>query len=121
MKTVTLRTPETEELYKKRKEERNSATCPLCEDKETLHAFTHWRIVENSFPYDVFAEVHHMILPLRHITERELTEQECAELLAIKEGYIAEHYNFVMEPTATQKSIPSHFHLHLVVPKTPTV
>ena len=119
MKKISLRTPEGEERYRQQREKRKGDDCPLCNDKETLQFFTYWRIVENSFPYDQFAEVHHMILPLEHKGERDLTTPEKEELLSLKETYIAEHYNFIMESTHLQKSIPQHFHLHLIIPKEP--
>jgi hypothetical protein len=56
-----------------------------------------------------------MIVPLRHVGEDELSEEEKAELLAIKKSYINEHYDYSLE--ATGKSIPNHFHLHLIVTK----
>ena len=47
-------------------------------------SFGYWKIVTNAFPYDLIAGRHDMILPLRHVTENELTEEELVELKEIK-------------------------------------
>ncbi|CAN5746889.1 hypothetical protein BH11PAT2_BH11PAT2_01210 [soil metagenome] len=89
--------------------------CELCE-KTSLKTFTHWRIVQNQYPYDLIAETHHMLIPIRHITEDEITAEESKELLEIKNNSIGD-YNWIIESAHTNKSIPSHFHLHLIVGK----
>lgn len=90
-------------------------SCVLCE-RESLHEFTLWRIIENRFPYDRIASVHHMLVPKRHTSEGELTDDERRELYEIKQNSL-EEYQFIIEPTPHVKSIPAHFHLHLVVSK----
>lgn len=112
-----FRTKETHELYEEHK--RNGQLehiCRLCE-AETLHEFTHWRIVNNRFPYDRICQLHHMLIPKRHIIEHELSDAEKEELLLIKHTHVNETYVFVLEALPQYKSIPSHFHLHLVIPK----
>lgn len=91
------------------------APCSLCE-KTALEEFLYWRIVENIFPYDVIAATHHMIIPRRHITERELTPEEMEELQHIKETFL-QRYDHIIENTYHMKSIPTHFHLHLIICK----
>ena len=76
--------------------------------------FTYWKIVTNEFPYDYIASRHDMILPLRHVTEQELTEDELAELKEIKDTYIDTEYGFILQGTHRTMSLPSHFHLHLI-------
>ncbi len=93
-----------------------SGTCPLCE-KFALRTFKLWKIVENSFPYDLIAREHHMLVSLRHITESGLTADELRELLEIKNHAIEEDYDWIIEPVHKNKSIPDHFHLHLLVGK----
>jgi diadenosine tetraphosphate (Ap4A) HIT family hydrolase len=90
--------------------------CRLCE-KKPLKEFKYWRIVENRFPYDKIANVHHMLIPKRHVGETELSPRETKELLALKQGYISAHYEYLIEAVHKQKSIPAHFHLHLIVSK----
>lgn len=58
-----------------------------------------------------------MILPIRHSTENDLSNEEIEELLHIKYNYIGENYQYLMESAHGEKSIPEHFHLHLLVIK----
>lgn len=88
-------------------------SCPLC-DAEPLQQFPHWKIVRNIYPYDKIAKKHDMLVPLRHAREAELTVEESAELDQIKETYVHENYEYMIEATHKRKSIPAHFHLHLI-------
>lgn len=100
------------DAYKKHRESGAMDTvCPLCE-KKALRTFTFWKVVPNDFPYDLIAEVHHMLVPLRHSTEAELTTEEYNELVAIKSEL--SEYDFIAEAMPHWKSIPAHFHLHLL-------
>lgn len=90
-------------------------TCPLC-TKPPLHAFIFWKIIPNDFPYDLIAETHHMIIPLRHVVEEKLTEDERSEFLSIKQSHLQD-YTYIIEATRNVKSIPEHFHLHLIIGK----
>ncbi|HVZ76187.1 MAG TPA: hypothetical protein VG934_02890 [Candidatus Paceibacterota bacterium] len=91
--------------------------CPLCE-AEPLKKYTYWKITDNKFPFDRIAQRHEMLLPLRHTNELGLTEEEKSELLAIKHSDdIQGSYQFMIEATEKQKSIPGHFHIHLLVAK----
>ncbi len=87
--------------------------CGLC-PKKPLKSFRHWIIVKNDFPYDKIATRHDMILSRRHAPEPKLTPQELRELRKIKERYIHKTYEFIIEATYKKKSIPDHFHLHLI-------
>lgn len=113
----SLRTPEAEERYQKAKEGGilNNG-CRLCE-LEGSRTFTHWKIVPNDFPYDRIAHRHDMIVSRRHTQEPNLLEEERTELEMIKREYIDTTYEWIMEPTFHQKSVPGHFHLHLLVTK----
>jgi hypothetical protein len=84
--------------------------------KEPLHTFTYWKVVENEYPYDRVAAVHHMILPLRHTDGTDLSEAERAELEQLKQTILNDTYHFIVEALPRTKSIPAHFHLHLMVP-----
>lgn len=90
-------------------------SCVLCE-KVPLHKFVHWKIISNDFPYDLIAEVHEMIVPIRHSIEEGLTQEERDEFFEIKQGYL-QKYGYIIEATRTVKSIPEHFHLHLIIEK----
>lgn len=90
--------------------------CVLCKRKP-LKTFRHWKIVSNLFPYDRIARRHHMILPKRHVAEEKLSAAELKELQRIKETYLHKKYDFILEATYRMKSIPAHFHLHLILVK----
>ena len=87
--------------------------CELCK-KDTQVEFKHWRVVENIFPYDRVAENHDMLIPLRHKKEIDLNDAEKDELYQIKQDYVSEKYHFILEASNPTKSIPQHFHLHLL-------
>lgn len=112
-----LRSEETIKRYRELLSARVSdAPCMLC-GKASLKEFTHWRVTTNDFPYDKIAEVHHMLMPHRHVLELELTEEEWGELIEIKESYVNERYDIILEAPKRNKSAPEHFHLHLIVIK----
>jgi len=114
---VTLRTQEMESKYQEHKRaEWPTGFCPLCE-KESKKDFGFWKVVENSFPYDQIAKIHHLLLPLRHVTGKELRAEELEELSMIRDSFVNAGYDWVIEPTEKNKSLPDHFHLHLIIGK----
>lgn len=113
----SLRTPEGKHAYQEYlKDSALCDSCALCE-KSALRTFKLWKIVNNSFPYDLIAKEHHMLMPLRHTTEADLTVDEIMELSGIKNHAIEQDYDWIIEPMPKNKSIPDHFHLHLLVGK----
>lgn len=114
---ATLRSKETEQRYREyRRARKGDEGCVLCE-KEAIQSFTHWKIVENLFPYDRIAKMHHMIIPKRHVAEEGLNEEEMKEIGKIKKKILNVNYDGIIETTPAQKTVPDHFHLHLVVIK----
>lgn len=114
---ASFRTKESEEKFQAfRKTIPADAPCPLCE-KQGTENFKFWKIVPNSFPYDKIASTHHMVVPLRHVAEDELNEEELAEFKEIKEKVLHTEYEYIIEATFKKKSIPAHFHLYLLVAK----
>lgn len=115
---ATLRTRETKEKYKAWLADRGPQTeCPLC-SREPLHQFMYWKIIDNHFPYDRIAKVHHTLVPLRHVAEKDLSAEERVELLEIKRSsFINDQYDYSLEATPRTLSIPDHFHIHLMVIK----
>jgi diadenosine tetraphosphate (Ap4A) HIT family hydrolase len=87
--------------------------CVLC-SASSLQEFTHWRIVTNKFPYDLIAREHHMLIPKRHVTEHDLTNEEKTEFETIKQHHLGK-YDYFIETNQHMKSIPAHFHLHIIV------
>ena len=113
----SLRTPEGKKIYQDHLEaQKPSDPCALCA-KGALKDFAFWKVTDNSFPYDKIAKTHHMLVPRRHVSEKELSREELEELRSIKDSYINEGYDWIIEATRRSKSIPDHFHLHLIVGK----
>lgn len=111
-----LRSEECSQRYKEcRASNPFGGACALCA-KTSTKTFAYWKIVPNDFPYDRIADVHEMIVPLRHVTENELSQEELAEYKIIKQEHLQE-YDYILEGTHKTKSIPEHFHLHLIVGK----
>lgn len=111
-----FRTEKTNQIYQEFRENGGlNNGCNLCKREEIFAEFEHWKIIPNRFPYDLVASTHHMIIPRRHIVEGELKSDELRELSQIKYTYLNDKYDFILEPTVGKKSIPQHFHLHLIV------
>ncbi len=111
-----LRKKETQDKYEIAKKTHAFITeCALCKKAEPIHKFEHWLLVPNSFPYDLVAETHHMLIPKRHVTYKELTGEEREELELLKSTHLEDNYETIAENTNRRKTIPQHFHLHLIV------
>jgi len=90
--------------------------CRLCQIKP-IKKFKYWQIINNEYPWDLIAKTNHIILPKRHVVYAKLNKAEKKEFDFIKAGYIEKNYGHIMETTDKRKSIPGHFHLHLLVLK----
>lgn len=126
MKPITrthTRTRETMERYiatmKKRREEGQIKGSFLDGSHRIIKEFNHWAIIENEFPYDAIASTSHMIVTKRFVAFdwRLLTPEEEKEINSLKETYLSEHYEVVWENLPKGQTIPTHFHLHLLVLK----
>lgn len=93
-----------------------SDLCPLCQAPSVLE-FQHWRIIANKYPYDSVAQTHHLLLIKDHVAEGEISIEAWEELKTMKNGKLNELYAFIFEALPKNKSVPGHFHLHLLVPK----
>lgn len=113
----SFRTKETEEKYRAFKAQGGVPTsCAIC-DREPILKFKYWKVIENNFPYDRIATVHHMIAPLRHVKFGDVSNEEMEELKEIRSNEIDKLYGCIIESTSQTQSIPTHFHLHLLVPR----
>lgn len=106
---------EKHEAYRKTEEPSN--LCVLC-TKESIKDFEYWRVVENSFPYDLVAKVHHMLILKRHANEYEINTDEEKELKKIKLDYLSTQYDYIIECMPKNKSVPEHLHLHILISNT---
>ena len=114
-KVKTLRTLKTHADYEWYRKTPKFPTCYIC-SAPAIKTYGKWKKIANEFPYDEIATQNDMIVPLRHTTEDNLTEQELREFVEIKKD-INEEYDMITENTHKQKSIPGHFHLHLLTIK----
>ena len=89
--------------------------CRLCQIKP-IKEFSYWKIIENEYPWDLIAKVNHLILPIRHVIYEKLNKAEKEEFDLIKSTYL-EKYEMIVEATHRKKSIPDHFHQHLLILK----
>lgn len=112
----TLRTKKGQALYKENIKNGGLKECPLC-TVPAIKEYDFWKIVKNKFPYDLIAKEHDMLLTKRHVKESDLTEEEKQEFLKIKNNYIDSKYSYIIEATTKEKSIPEHFHIHLILKK----
>lgn len=114
---TTLRSEENERRYGEFIASGGLRECPLCR-LAPIRTFTHWKIVENEYPYDLVVELHHMLVPLRHVTDGELTDEELREFAELKHDVVLhDTYQYFMEAARPTQSVPAHFHVHLVVMK----
>lgn len=87
--------------------------CDVGKDK-AIKTFRYWKIINNWFPWDRLTKTHHLLVPKRHTSGSKLTALEKSELEKIKAGYLNKKYDILAEATDRIKSIPGHFHLHLI-------
>ena len=114
----TWRTEDTHCRYlEERKEAVASDVCPLCSEASIVE-YRYWRVIPNKYPYDAVAQRHTMLVPKQHLQEHELSNEAQRELYDLKHGELNEEYKYIMEALPTTKSIPGHFHLHLIDPMT---
>jgi hypothetical protein len=112
---IDLRTEETHERYEQFKRDGFlDHGCNLCK-MQPIKEFEFWKIINNDFPWDLVFKTNHMLIPKRHIVYNELNEEEKKEFDLIKSDYVDKNYGLLIEATNTKKSIPSHFHIHLIV------
>jgi hypothetical protein len=119
--TVTfLRTPETEAKYleqRRLRTEHPELYPPFSPtEKDAVKIFDHWMIIPNDFPYDAITDQHDMLFTRRPVVFDWdlLTQQELDELHIIKKTYIADTYDVFYENLPRGRTVPGHFHLHLL-------
>lgn len=113
---MTLRTWTTEKSYQRFKNQNCNQSCYLCRARP-LWEFDRWKVVKNEFPYDQIAETNDILTTKKHTGEQKITRAEQKELENIKKQYISLHYDMILENTKKKKTIPEHFHLHLITMK----
>lgn len=117
---ASLRSKEVSERYKRDRVagEWDTETYTFDWQNTALQEFTHWALVPSNYPYDLIAEVHHLLVPKRVFpTYREVNEEEYEELKSIKDK-LKDHYDFILENLPSKITISSHYHLHFIKMRT---
>ena len=86
------------------------------EKEEVLKRFDYWAVIPNKFPYDFVFGTHHLLVPIRCFAgPGDMFDYELVELVKIKEGFgIYGEYDGFFENLPHKRSIPGHFHIHLM-------
>lgn len=111
---TALRTPET---WKRYQNAPKLEGCFLCtESGDIVKRYKFWFIVENAYPYDAVAEIHHMLVPKEHMCNEEgLTEAMTDEANEIMEELEEKGvYDCFMRNLTVAQSHPTHLHYHLL-------
>lgn len=117
---LLLRSEETATAYERAQRAQSANDgCRLCRDPDAIAEYKYWRLMPNLFPYDRLFSKSDMLVLRRHSDEYGLREDERAELLQLKCGVLVDEYDALLEQLPKQRSIPHHFHVHLVQYKRP--
>lgn len=111
---VSLRTKKDELYYAKAKKAGKSLK-PLLEE-ERLREWNFWALIKNEFPYSAAFKIHHLLIPKRVVSGKDLTEDELNELMKILDELSSE-YDCHLVNYAKKQSIKHHFHVHMLIYK----
>lgn len=115
MNQTTLRTKKTQKEYMAYLEEQYDQSCIFCAKDMLIKEYDLWILVKNKFPYDKVFKDHYMLATKRHVEELyQLTDEEHQELDKLFD--IIPHNQAILN-RRSDRSIPRHFHLHLVTIK----
>ena len=112
-----LRSAATWERYQ-HEPQRPAGNCFMCEIEAmtVITEFIHWRLIENNYPYDAVAEVHHMLVPKAHASFDEGVSEAAKEELGLINAAFEEggEYDCIMQNYPVGQSQPQHLHYHLL-------
>ena len=110
MRRVALRTLQTHLAYEKAEKNPN-----FMAEAPSLQDFTFWRVIDNTYPHDIIATTHHMLVPKRKFAEEDdMTESEAEELSIIK-SQLAYKYDSIQMNFPRNRTIPDWLHYHLYI------
>jgi hypothetical protein len=112
---VSLRMPKDEHRYHKAKKQGAARKSLL--DEPRLREWEHWALIENAFPYSSAFSTHHMLVPKRVVSRKDLSKQEQAELHIVLEE-LEPVYDCYLVNFPSKQSIVHHYHIHMLVYKT---
>lgn len=113
-----LRTPETFARYHDnpaRAVDNTKKNCFICA-APPIRIFPYWKVIPNDFPYDAVSSEHVLLVPLRHtpndvcLSAEEFAALDIIRRVLNKEGV----YDAVVENLARGRTVPGHFHYHLI-------
>lgn len=111
----TLRITKTQKEYMSYLENGFDGHCIFCAKDLLIEEYEYWVLLKNKFPYDKCYKNHCLLATKRHISELyELTEEEHKELDKLFD--IIPHNQAILNKRS-DRSIPRHFHWHLVTIK----
>lgn len=107
---MSLRSESGEHVYQKAK--RNRGLIPLSSEK-VITRWTHWKLIENRFPYDMCFSKCDMLIPIKEVADYDdLPETAKRELREIITYYCQEKYDVVFENMNKRRSVKNLYHLH---------
>ncbi|MCA9348239.1 hypothetical protein KC867_02420 [Candidatus Saccharibacteria bacterium] len=108
---VSLRTPRGERYYAQAKSK--GVTRPLL-DEPRIKEWQYWALIDNDFPYSGAFKVHHMLIPKRVVSRKDLNQHELTELDSIVDD-LSEEYDCYLINFAKKQSIKNHYHIHFLI------
>jgi len=97
---------------------RQEGECFMCDSEgyEVVQEFQNWLLIENNYPYDAIATVHHLLVPKRHVADiNELTGFEIQERDWLYAKFEKDRqYDFILKNFTIGQSQPQHAHYHLI-------
>lgn len=108
---MTWRTPDSEETYRIARQG-FSGECRICRIPVKREEGSFY-IVANEFPYDAVSAVNDMLILKNHAPRLNITQIEELEEFKRKLGE-ERFYDLLLENLPCRKTIPDHFHLHLI-------
>ena len=110
---VSLRTKRDEINYAKANQKK---TTNALLDEPRIKEWKLWALIDNDFPYSAAFKVHHMLIPKRITSDKELTPHERKELDKILDD-LSDQYDCLLINFKSKQSIRNHFHIHLLTYK----
>ena len=87
-------------------------------DIDAIEEWGYWKIVPDQFPYDRISKTHHLLVPKRiFASSKDMTAEERKEYESILETYAKENYDVYIKKLSDNKTVPGHYHLHLLTLK----
>jgi hypothetical protein len=114
---MSFRSPQMQAIYEAYKRTITASTpCFLCLTEDV--AYAQWKLVKNTFPYDLVVkpDTHFLFCPKRHVAEEhDLTERERLERDTIVRYDLAQTFSCMTLNFAQARTHKSHLHYHVWV------